>query len=392
MISIDIAGITISGFFIIFILSRKKLKKTDLLLLLINLDIIALLVVDSMFQRRLGSFVFLLLNVIPLFFYPIFLIYALEILKENVHHRGRWSILFLPALITTVYIGSDLFISHHYDQAGLEQLYDSPTVGYHLLSKGFPIVFVVALVWLIKRLKKYAANIKDRYSFIDPIELRWLTRSIWIYIFITILSLLGVITSQLQILPITSHTVCSVVGIFMFFAIFYVSFHGIKQYNVADYYGEKMAPADISSKINAAPEIPDANALIKYKTSTLSDTEQQLIFEKLIQLFEEKKIYQEPKLQLSDVADTLKVSSHILSQTINATTGKHFYDFVNSYRVRHLQKLLEDPSQQKFTILSLGFESGFNSKASLNRVFRQDTGLSPSEYSARHRLRRVSAM
>ena len=58
---------------------------------------------------------------------------------------------------------------------------------------------------------------------------------------------------------------------YVFWVIFYVSFHGIKQYNVADYYGEKMAPADISSKINAAPEIPDANALIKYKTSTLSD-------------------------------------------------------------------------------------------------------------------------
>lgn len=376
MTSIDLAGIAISAFFIIFILSRKKLKMTDLLLLLINLGIIALLVVDWMFQRRLSPFVFLLLNIIPLLFYPIFIIYALEMLMEKVHHRGRWIILFLPALITSVYIGSDLFISHHYDQAQLEHLYEFPTLGYHLLSKGFPIVFMVVLVWLIKRLKAYAANIKDRYSFIDPIELRWLTRSTWIYIFITILSLLGAIIAQFQILPITAHAVCSAVGIFMFFAIFYVSFHGIRQYN----------------NIDAASEIPDAGAPIKYKASTLSEPEQQLIFEKIVRLFEEKKIYQEPKLQLNDVANSLKVSSHILSQTINATTGKHFYDFVNSYRVRHLQKLLEDPAQQKFTILSLGFESGFNSKASLNRVFRQDTGLSPSEYSARHRPRQVSAM
>ena len=391
MISIDIAGIAISAFFILFILSRRKLKKTDLLLSLINLGIIALLVADAMFQRLLTPLVFLLLNIIPLYFYPLFLIYALEILQEKVHHGGKWVLLFLPALITSVYIGSDLFISHHYDQAQLEHLYNFPTLGYHLLSKGFPIVFLVAFVWLIKRLKIYSANIKDRYSFIDPIELSWLTKSTWIYISITILSLLGVLIAQLQILPVASHTVCSVVGIFLFFAISYVSFHGIRQYSIADYYGEKIASSNIFNK-HAASDTPDTNTPIKYKTSTLNDSEQQLIFEKIVQLFEEKKLYQEPKLQLSDVADALNVSTHNISQTINATTGKPFYDFVNSYRVRHLQKLLEDPSQQKFTILSMGFESGFNSKASLNRVFRQDTGLSPSEYLERHQLKQVSAI
>jgi AraC-like DNA-binding protein len=300
-------------------------------------------------------------------------------------------LLFIPALVTSVYIGSDLFISHHYNQAQLEHLYNFPTLGYHLLSKGFPIVFLVAFVWLIKKLNVYSANIKDRYSFIDPIELTWLTKSAWIYIFITILSLGGVLIAQLQILPVSSHAVCSIVGIFLFFAIFYVSFHGIQQYTITDYYGEKATSSNILIK-HATSDILDTSTPVKYKTSTLSDSEQQLIFEKIVQLFEENKLYQEPKLQLSDVADALNVSTHSLSQTINATTGKPFYDFVNSYRVRHLQKLLEDPSQQKFTILSMGYESGFNSKASLNRVFRQETGLSPSEYLERHQLRQVSAV
>jgi AraC-like DNA-binding protein len=391
MISIDVAGIAISALFILFILSRRGLKKTDLLLSLINLGIMALLVVDAMFQRQITSIIFLLLNTIPLYFYPLFLIYALEILQAKIHHRGRWVVLFLPWVIASVYIGSDLFILHHYDQLQLEHLYDFPTFGYHLLSKGFPIVFLIAFGWLIKKLNIYSVNIKDRYSFIDPIELSWLTRSTWIYIFITIISLSGVITSQSQILPISSHTVCSVVGIFLFFAIFYVSFHGIQQYSIADYYNEKTASGNLSSNVNSASELPEINMPIKYKTSKLNDSEQHLIFEKVIDLFEQKKLYQEPKLQLSDVADALAISTHNLSQTINATTGKPFYDFVNNYRVRHLQKLLEDPSRQKFTILSMGFESGFNSKASLNRVFRQETGLAPSEYLARYQRRQVSA-
>lgn len=83
MFSLDMAGIAISVFFILFILSRRKIKKTDLLLSLINLDIIALLVVDAMFQSQLTPWIFLLLNIIPVYFFPLFLIYALEILQEK---------------------------------------------------------------------------------------------------------------------------------------------------------------------------------------------------------------------------------------------------------------------------------------------------------------------
>jgi AraC-like DNA-binding protein len=387
MFSLDIAGIAISSFFIFFILSRRKIKKTDWLLSLINLGIIALLVVDAMFQRELTRSVFLFLNIIPVYFFPLFLIYALEILQENIHHNGRWGLLFIPAFITTGYIVSDLFVFHQYDQNQLEQLYNYPTIGYHLLCKGFPVVFLIAFIWLIKRLKLYANKIKDSYSFIDPIELSWLTRSTWIYIVITILSLMGFITSQSQILPISSHDVCSVIGILMFFAIFYVSFYGIQQYTISDYYGNQTDSTKLVIDKVHELEIKDTNTSIKYKSSTLSAPDQQDIFENMVRLFEEKKLYQEPKLQLRDVANALNITAHNLSQTINAASGKPFYDFVNGYRVRHLQKLLEDPIQQKYTILSLGFESGFNSKASLNRVFRQEIGLSPSEYLQRHQLK-----
>jgi AraC-like DNA-binding protein len=409
MVSLDFAGMAISAFFILFVLSKKKRKKADLLLLLINLTIIGLLLVDALFQRRLTPLVFLLLNSIPLFLLPLFLVFALETLQEHIHHHGRWILLFLPALATTAYIGSDLFIFQHYDQSRLEHLYNHPTLAYHLLCKGFPVVFILAFVWLIKRLRTYAVTIKDSYSFIDPIELSWLTNSTWVYLIITVLSLLGFIASQLQILPISSHTVCTVIGILLFFAIFYVSFHGIHQFTATEYYGDPGARAgdpgaragDQGARARSAPQNDksqsnsihsDPNPAGKYKTSALSDSERKIIFEKVILLFEGKKVYLEPKLQMSDVATALNISPHNLSQTINTIFGRPFYDFVNSYRVRHLQRLLEDPLQQKFTILALGFESGFNSKASLNRVFRQETGLSPTEYLARHQVQQVSAL
>ncbi|HAM97612.1 MAG TPA: AraC family transcriptional regulator, partial [Marinilabiliales bacterium] len=41
---------------------------------------------------------------------------------------------------------------------------------------------------------------------------------------------------------------------------------------------------------------------------------------------------------------------------------------------------LENYNSNKETLLGIAFESGFQSKASFNRVFKLKTGLSPSNY------------
>jgi len=41
---------------------------------------------------------------------------------------------------------------------------------------------------------------------------------------------------------------------------------------------------------------------------------------------------------------------------------------------------MNDPENRKLTLLSLAYEAGFNSKASFFRVFKKQTGQTPSEY------------
>ena len=38
------------------------------------------------------------------------------------------------------------------------------------------------------------------------------------------------------------------------------------------------------------------------------------------------------------------------------------------------------PQNQKFTLLGLAYDCGFNSKTSFNRNFKKATGFAPSEY------------
>jgi AraC-like DNA-binding protein len=42
--------------------------------------------------------------------------------------------------------------------------------------------------------------------------------------------------------------------------------------------------------------------------------------------------------------------------------------------------LLKEGKHQQMTLLALAFDSGFNSKPSFNRLFKEKVGMSPTEY------------
>jgi len=101
--------------------------------------------------------------------------------------------------------------------------------------------------------------------------------------------------------------------------------------------------------------------------------------EKLLQYMETNKPYLKSDLKISELADSLSVPYYQLSQLINNEFAVNFYDFVNKYRVEEAKKLLiEDTRNHK--ILAIAFEVGFNSKATFNRVFKNVTDLTPSEF------------
>lgn len=372
-------GIAVSLFFILFILGKKNRKRTDYLLILINLLMISFLSLDLLVRVRLTPLIFFLQSIAPYLLFPVYLFFALDSVQEKIQNNNRWILLFVPAIVSAIFLFADLFAINTYDSVALQKLYDEPPISYHIIYKGNQLFFLAALIWLIRKLQKYSQEIKDQFSFIDPIQLNWLTQTSWVYLSITVVSFLIFIVANFRWLPININSAYTIVSSCIVLAVFYISFHGIRQYTVTEYYGR--TPVETSTQ---SSESPLQDSPTKYKTSSLTSAEQDAIYRSLLQLFENRNLFLEPKLQLQEVADLLNITTHNLSQTINSTTGKPFYDFVNGYRVKHLQKLLADPSKKKFTILALGTDSGFNSKASLNRIFKEETGLSPKEYQMRY--------
>lgn len=103
-----------------------------------------------------------------------------------------------------------------------------------------------------------------------------------------------------------------------------------------------------------------------------------------------EKLYQEPQLTLQDLSTKLEFPSHQVSQAINEGMKKNFYDLVNGYRVEEAKRLLLNPTNRNYTILSVGFEAGFNSKTTFNTVFKKFTGVTPTEYRDREKEMQVA--
>lgn len=125
----------------------------------------------------------------------------------------------------------------------------------------------------------------------------------------------------------------------------------------------------------------------KYQNTLLSAQQVDSYKQQLVTAMEENKYYLNGELRLAQLAEALGIPAHHLSQVINVAFAQSFFDFINRYRVVHAKALICEGSDLKQgvgdgNILDIALASGFNSKASFNRVFKRETGVTPSNFLA----------
>lgn len=123
---------------------------------------------------------------------------------------------------------------------------------------------------------------------------------------------------------------------------------------------------------------PQAIRLVERKGGgeTLSEDDQQLA-QKISDLFQLDKVYQEPNFSRADLARELRVSEARISRVVGAHFGKSLPQVINELRIRDSFQLL---AQTEAPISVVAEQVGFASLPTFNRVFKDINGGSPSEY------------
>ena len=128
----------------------------------------------------------------------------------------------------------------------------------------------------------------------------------------------------------------------------------------------------------------------KNKQSLSTDTEQspseglqsteatKLLLNDIIQLIEDKKLYLNSEIKISDVADELNVNLRSITTCLKVERGSSFSQLLKNYRIEHAKQLIV--SHPELKMINIAMESGYTNERSFFRDFKQATGMTPSEW------------
>lgn len=118
----------------------------------------------------------------------------------------------------------------------------------------------------------------------------------------------------------------------------------------------------------------------KYRNQALKKDDLSLLASNLEEVMSNEKLYLDNKLSLSMLAERIQSNSNELSQLFNLYYNSNFYEFVNRYRIEHLEKLILDPSFDHFKITALAEQSGFKSKTTFYKAFKEKHQITPLQF------------
>jgi AraC-like DNA-binding protein len=103
--------------------------------------------------------------------------------------------------------------------------------------------------------------------------------------------------------------------------------------------------------------------------------------ERLQALMTTQQVWREEGLTIASLALKAGMPEAQLRRLINDCLGyRNFPSYVNAHRITAAKTRLSDPNEARVTVSTIAYDIGFASLGPFNRAFREETGVSPSEW------------
>lgn len=355
IIAIGSVGVTVSIFMGILLLTQKDKKHISIsllacLLVLSGLTLFNDILVTSGISNRIKSLYFIpiyfSLSIAPLFYLFIKSKFSYHLEKSDFIH------LLIPGLQAVVY-----FSIGFRSVAFKSMLWEENTFRMYLQAESFlfPISLVVYTILGVSVLEKE----KNNYLFWSADIKKWLKKFALGMLIIAGMEFCFSLMEYSSLFADFSRFPFYLVHSFTLSSfVFWISVNGFKQYFPLHIYTSR--PHQESPLI----EEKELSELVK----------------KLTLLMTEDRVYLNPDLNLEILANYLCLSEKHCSYVLNKGVNLNFNNYINTYRIEAFKEKIKAGQHQTYTLTSIAYECGFDSKSTFNRVFKLTCGITPSAY------------
>jgi len=290
-------------------------------------------------------------------FGPLIWFYVRSMVNSQFRFQYRHLLHFIPVLLQFGLYTYLTFCTYPVKEWYWENIHQPYT--YRIEFDGTWISMTIYLVLSLRLLKNYQIWVANHFSELSKIRLNWLKIIIGTLLLLCLQWFIEIILRDGYGLYFNYDYSVEILGI----VLLVLGVAGWRQRNLSDINYEKDEP-EISLHVKSTYQI-DPIILQKISNAMIQD-----------------RLYLNPTLTLIELATAINLNSKTVSRHINAGFAQSFNDYVNAYRVEEVKRRLKSGDLTKLTIMGLAMESGFNSKTTFNRIFKQFTGKAPSAFIA----------
>ena len=333
------------------------------LLLLICIEMIIVLINEALLDLYT-------IRILPYTYGPLLLLYARFMTSEKPSFNLHFLWHFAPFFIFL--IASLVFIDQPVMNGTKEFLAGDRFFSFRII---FAIAFFVSItsysVATFVEIRRHQKHLMEVLSYSSgKITLQWLTGlSITFYAGYVVMFIFGGVDILVDFMPFDPYEI-SFIGLTILTFLFTI--FGFHQPSIFE---EVVREHDLAIESNS-----EESEQKKYARSGLKKKDVARYIKLLENHLEKDKPDKDRALTIYNLSDQLQIPRHFLSEVINEHLGKNFYTLVNEYRLEEVKKRMLDPAFKHLTILAIAYDAGFNSKSSFNTIFKQKTGMTPSQY------------
>lgn len=357
----------IQAIFGILIFATEKPKHISFKIIVFWLAIISvslgtkLLPFDTFDSFNIGVFPILFLHG-PLLYY-----YVSSLTNENFKLKWSVSLHAIPFFVIEIY----RFLGNAVSVNSSSDLTENPNYIYNNIYFSLLIIslityWVLSLNLILRHRKSIPYNFSN-YTGRNTLNWLMFLMSLFLIFFIS-----DIFISNIEKLTNTIFVKISSLHVNLTIFVFILIFFGIKQSVIY----KKQETAFENSENDFDSNTADLNNLI----SNVNQKQIDQLTETVIHYLENKKPYLNSEYSLQMMADDLDIPKHKITYIINSGRKKNFHKLINEYRVEEVKRMLKDPAYKNYTVLGVAYECGFNSKSTFNRIFKEETGYTPSNY------------